>query len=363
MDDLLPPNPPQTPPAPVGAYPSGPPPASPPYATPVSPPPQHASFPPAAPPPYLPPGGAAAGAPPMPPIIPPVGPPAGPPASPADATGPSRTGRKAAVVGMTVVASLVAGAAGGWIAGRESAGSSNTAASGATVPSTRTVSAELSGNDLDVAAILAKVGPSVVAVNTQVTQRRGPYIAQGQGAGTGVVLTADGQILTNAHVIDGATAITVSVEGSDQQLPATLVAKDTANDLALLQVTGVSDLTPATLGDSDATIVGDDVVAVGNALALEGGMSVTRGIVSALHRSIEAGSESGSESLSGLIQTDAAISSGNSGGPLVNSKGEVIGINTAVAGSGNGTTASNIGFAIPIDTAKTIVERLRTSGG
>jgi putative serine protease PepD len=264
---------------------------------------------------------------------------------------------------MTVVASLVAGAAGGWIAGRESAGSSNTAASGATVPSTRTVSAELSGNDLDVAAILAKVGPSVVAVNTQVTQRRGPYIAQGQGAGTGVVLTADGQILTNAHVIDGATAITVSVEGSDQQLPATLVAKDTANDLALLQVTGVSDLTPATLGDSDATIVGDDVVAVGNALALEGGMSVTRGIVSALHRSIEAGSESGSESLSGLIQTDAAISSGNSGGPLVNSKGEVIGINTAVAGSGNGTTASNIGFAIPIDTAKTIVERLRTSGG
>ena len=125
----------------------------------------------------------------------------------------------------------------------------------------------------------------------------------------------------------------------------------------------MSDLTPATLGDSDATIVGDDVVAVGNALALEGGMSVTRGIVSALHRSIEAGSESGSESLSGLIQTDAAISSGNSGGPLVNSKGEVIGINTAVAGSSNGTTASNIGFAIPIDTAKTIVERLRTSGG
>ena len=158
---------------------------------------------------------------------------------------------------MTVVASLVAGAAGGWFAGRESADSSNTTASGATVPSTRTVSAELSGDDLDVAAILAKVGPSVVAVNTQVTQRRGPYIAQGQGAGTGVVLTADGQILTNAHVIDGATAITVSVEGSDQQLPATLVARDTANDLALLQVTGVSDLTPATLEQLALEFTGD----------------------------------------------------------------------------------------------------------
>jgi putative serine protease PepD len=220
----------------------------------------------------------------------------------------------------------------------------------------------VAGDDLDVAGILAKVGPSVVAINTEVTQQRGPFVQRGQGAGTGVILTADGEILTNAHVIDGATSITVTVNGSDQALPATLIAKDTTNDLALLRVTDASGLTPATLGSSSDTIVGDDAVAVGNALALEGGMSVTRGIVSALHRSIEAGTESSSESLSGLIQTDAAISSGNSGGPLVNSKGEVIGINTAVAGSSGTTTASNIGFAIPIDTAKQIVEQLRTSG-
>lgn len=305
--------------------------------------------PPSSPPPYLPPAGA----------TPPPGP-TGPPTGPTAAAGPSpRAGRKVAAVGATVIASLLAGAAGGWVAGREATPA--TTAAGNAVASTRTVSAEIDGADLDVAGILDRVGPSVVAINTEVTQRRGPYVARGQGAGTGVILTADGEILTNAHVVEGASSITVTVDGSETALPATLVAADAGNDLALLRVTGATDLTPATLGSSADTIVGDDVVAVGNALALEGGMSVTRGIVSALHRSIEAGSDSGSESLSGLIQTDAAISSGNSGGPLVNSKGEVIGINTAVAGSSGSTTASNIGFAIPIDTARQIVEQLRSA--
>jgi len=322
MDDLLPPSPPQFPPPapPFGGYPSLPNsqfPTNPPAASPL---PTSPSHPPAA--------GATPG-----------------------------SGRKVLAVGLTVVA----GAAGGWFAGHES--SSTTASTGTALSSGRTVSAQIAGDELDVAAILAKVGPSVVAIDTEITQRRGPYTARGRGAGTGVVLTADGEILTNAHVVDGATTITVTVNGTDQALPATLVAADTRNDLALLKVQGVSDLTPATLGSSDATVVGDDVVAVGNALALEGGMSVTRGIVSALHRSIEAGSESGSESLSGLIQTDAAISSGNSGGPLVNAHGEVIGINTAVAGSSDTTTASNIGFAIPIDTAKQIVDQLRAGNG
>lgn len=342
MDDILPPSPPQAPPPPAAGYP-----VAPPYGAFVAP--EHgAATPPASPPPYLPPGGAtvAGGA-----------HPGRADASPADA---NRTGRKVALVGATIVASLLAGAAGGWFAGQGSVGS---AASTTTLAGGRTVSAELDGGDLDVAGILAKVGPSVVAVNTQVTQRRGPYVAQGQGAGTGVILTADGEVLTNAHVVEGATSITVTVNGSDQELPATLISSDSGNDLALLRVTGVDDLTPATLGSSADTIVGDDVVAVGNALALEGGMSVTRGIVSALHRSIEAGNGADSESLSGLIQTDAAISSGNSGGPLVNSRGEVIGINTAVAGSSETITASNIGFAIPIDTAAEIAARLRNAAG
>lgn len=286
--------------------------------------------------------------------MPPASPPMSPPAGPSSGRRPMRT---AAVVGATVVASLVAGATGGWYAGH----SSTSDATGASTAATgRTISAEIEDADLDVAGILAKVGPSVVAINTEVTERRGPFVARGQGAGTGVVLTADGEVLTNAHVVNGATSVSVTIDGSDEALPATVVAVDSSNDLALLKVQDVDDLTPATLGSSADTGVGDDVVAVGNALALEGGMSVTRGIVSALHRSIEAGTESGSESLDGLIQTDAAISSGNSGGPLVNSKGEVIGINTAVAGSSGTTTASNIGFAIPIDTAAEIVEQLRS---
>lgn len=275
------------------------------------------------------------------------GPPA--PAHPA-APGPRRPRARWALAG-TVAASLILGAAGGWVAGHEASdGGASTA------PVT------LSGSRLDVHGILARMGPSVVAISTEVTQRQGPFLARGQSAGTGVILTADGQVLTNAHVVAGATSITVTVNGSDEALPARLVAADTVNDLALLQVTEPVQLSAATLGSSTATSVGDDVVAVGNALALEGGLSVTRGIVSALDRSIEAGTGRTAESLDGLIQTDAAISSGNSGGPLVNARGEVIGINTAVAGSGNGTTASNIGFAIPIDTARQVVEQLRQAG-
>ncbi|MBX7069414.1 MAG: trypsin-like peptidase domain-containing protein [Microthrixaceae bacterium] len=315
--------------------------------------------PPTAPPTAVPTATFAAGG--FPPPIQPQPAPVAPPPSPPTAVASTGRGRarSAVVIGTTVVASLVAGVAGGWLAGHESSDTGTTG--GTTIATGRTVSATIGGEALDVAGILQKVGPSTVAINTSVTQRRGPYVAQGQGAGTGVVLTADGQILTNAHVVSGATRITVSVDGTDQELPATLVAADSANDLALLQVQGVTDLTPAVLGSSAAAAVGDDVVAVGNALALEGGMSVTRGIVSALNRSIEAGGNGTSETLSGLIQTDAAISSGNSGGPLVNSNGEVIGINTAVAGSSGSTTASNIGFAIPIDEASRIVERLRSS--
>ena len=135
-----------------------------------------------------------------------------------------------------------------------------------------------------------------------------------------------------------------------------MVGVDTANDIALLKVTDRHGLVAAPIGDSSTLDVGDDVVAIGNALALEGGPTVTRGIVSALGRSIE--DETGT--LSGLIQTDAAISSGNSGGPLVNASGQVIGLNTAVATSSQNVSAENIGFAIPINQALQIVANLRT---
>jgi putative serine protease PepD len=209
----------------------------------------------------------------------------------------------------------------------------------------------------DVQSILNKVGPAVAYVRTQAF-RSGRFFAQ-SGAGTGIVLTKDGELLTNAHVVAGATSIKVTLGNDTQSHDATVIGADTNRDLALVKINGVSNLTTAELGNSGDLKVGDDVVAIGNALNLQGGMTVTEGIVSALNRSIDAGGEAGSdsESLDGLIQTDAAINPGNSGGPLVNSSGQVIGINTATSGD-----AQNIGFAIAIDNAKPVIDQLRKGG-
>ncbi|MBV8161124.1 MAG: trypsin-like peptidase domain-containing protein, partial [Acidimicrobiia bacterium] len=180
------------------------------------------------------------------------------------------------------------------------------------------------------------------------------------GAGTGIVLTPDGQLLTNAHVVAGATSIKVTIANDTQAHDATVMGVDTTHDLALVKISGVSNLPVAELGNSSDLKVGDSVIAIGNALNLQGGMTVTEGIVSALNRSIDAGSAGGggNESLSGLIQTDAAINPGNSGGPLVNAAGQVVGINTATSGD-----AQNIGFAIAIDNAKPVIDQLRAGGG
>ncbi len=215
-------------------------------------------------------------------------------------------------------------------------------------------SVELDGQALDVAAVLDRVEASVVSIETSVRSRRGPYVTEGQGAGTGIVLNDDGDILTNAHVVEGASTIMVTVPGDSSPRVATLVARDVSADVAVLHLEDATGLVAAALAEAGSTVVGDDVVAIGNALALEGGLTVTKGIVSALDRSI--GTTSGT--LTGLIQTDAAISSGNSGGPLVNAAGEVVGMNTAVAASSSGVEAANIGFAIAIDRAVTIAERL-----
>jgi serine protease Do len=155
--------------------------------------------------------------------------------------------------------------------------------------------------------------------------------------------------VTNNHVVAGAQTIEV-VFADDRKMPARVLGRDPTTDLAVLKV-DASDLPVATLGDSGALKVGDDVIAIGNALALEGGPTVTRGIVSAEDRTITA--ENGIR-LEHVIQTDTAINPGNSGGPLVNSAGEVVGINTAVAGD-----AQNIGFSIAVNAAKPIIEELR----
>jgi serine protease Do len=237
----------------------------------------------------------------------------------------------------------VAGGAG--FVGGQLGDASATPTTDAQVVQAATVS--LDSASIDVAAVLDAVEASVVSIDTVIQYSQGPFQGEGEGAGTGVVFDATaGYILTNAHVVEGATSITVTV-GDGTARTATLVASDTDRDIAVLQVSDTSALVAAPMGDSAAAAVGDPVVAIGNALALEGGMTVTQGIVSALDRSID--TETGS--LSGLIQTDAAISSGNSGGALVNAAGQVIGINTAVAASYDGVNVSNIGFAIAIDDA------------
>lgn len=203
-----------------------------------------------------------------------------------------------------------------------------------------------------VAAVVEAVRPSVVGV---FTQSKGPgtflQTVPRQGAGSGVVLDGAGHILTNAHVVAGATEIDVVFsEGSRKS--ATVVGSDETTDIAVLKV-AEDGLTPAPLGDSGTLHVGDRVIAVGNALALPGGPTVTEGIVSALDRSIE----TDTSVYEHLIQTDAAINPGNSGGPLLDEQGRLVGINTAVI-----SDAQNIGFAIAITPAKSIIEQLINNG-
>ncbi len=258
-----------------------------------------------------------------------------------------------ALAALTVGASVIGGAAAGYLAASADDDTS-AAATTATALATSATTA-----DLDVAAVIDLVDQSVVSVSTTVETvlrtPRGDVVQQGEGAGTGVVIDAvNGLVLTNAHVVDGATSVEVTLDADTTPRAATLIASDAASDVAVLRVDDTTGLVAAETASADTVDVGDSVIAVGNALALEGSMTVTSGIVSAMDRSIA--TDSGT--LTELIQTDAAISSGNSGGPLVNADGQVIGINTAVASSGGTIQASNIGFAISIDHALGIVDQL-----
>jgi len=278
----------------------------------------------------------------------PAGPPSPPPAPPTSPAPPPRpSGVAPRWLAVAVAASLLGGGAAGAVAGR-------VADRGGSHATTATISSGGNGSVVtqtgDVQSILAKVQPGVVYIHTQAS-RAGRFFPT-EGAGTGVILSADGEVLTNAHVVAGATSIKVNVGNETAARDATLVAADSANDIALVRITGASGLPTVTLGSSADLKVGDDVVAIGNALDLKGGFTVTKGIVSALNRSIDSGDGG---QLTGLIQTDAAINPGNSGGPLVNAGGQVVGINTAVSGQ-----AQNIGFAIAIDGIKTKLDKLRS---
>ncbi|MBM0206711.1 trypsin-like peptidase domain-containing protein [Micromonospora sp. STR1s_5] len=221
---------------------------------------------------------------------------------------------------------------------------------------TRTYSAAPVINGADLPKIAASVQDSVVSITTD------------SGEGSGVVLSADGYVLTNNHVVASAAGDAVRVVFADgKTADAKIIGTDPKTDLAVVKANGVSDLKPAKFGDSDAMQVGDQVLALGSPLGLQG--SVTSGILSARDRTIRAGEGQPQDptqqqsqpvsSISGLLQTDAPINPGNSGGALVNTRGEVIGVNTAIATSGQSTGNIGVGFAIPSNKAKDVAGKLQ----
>ena len=259
---------------------------------------------------------------------------------------------------VAVVAALIGGGVGAGVTAaiNNDNGSSVTVNEGSAAPG----AAVLSGN-VSIPELVQKVLPAVVSIDVT-TSSEGDE-------GTGMILSSTGEVITNNHVIalaESGGTITVTRSGTTKKQSATLIGADPTNDMALLQIKGASGLPTVTLGDSNKAGVGDAVVAIGNALGLQAGTpTVTQGIVSALGRTVTAGDEgsSATETLSNMIQTDAAINPGNSGGPLIDTAGQVIGMNTAVAGStGDGTDAQNIGFAIPSAKIESLLPELQKGG-
>lgn len=204
-------------------------------------------------------------------------------------------------------------------------------------------------NEEVIANIADTVSPSVVSIVTNVaTQGIFGTVQEGQAAGTGIIISKDGYIITNKHVVKGASHVQVFLSNGTAYDNVTTVGLDPLNDIAYLKIEDVDNLTPAKIGDSSTVRVGQEVVAIGNSLG-QYQNTVTSGVISGKGRPVQAGDEMGSstETLTDLLQTDAAINPGNSGGPLLNRSGQVIGINTAVA-----QNAQGIGFAIPINATK-----------
>ena len=269
-----------------------------------------------------------------------------------NSSGPRR-GR--AIFGLAVFAAvfgLIGGILGAYVEREASLRDANSAATVTQVTSAPVVVASDGTNKADslILLVATRLANSVVTVISTL----GETDADGRSVGTGVVVTSDGEILTNAHVIEGATSVVVRFAGETEPRVAKILATDVGNDLALIKVEATG-LIAATFAKPGSVKIGDAVIAIGYALALDGGPTVTSGIVSAMKRTIE--TESGA--LNSLIQTDAAISSGNSGGPLVNLKGEVVGINTAVARGDSESAATNIGFSISVDEVLIVIEQLR----
>jgi S1-C subfamily serine protease len=272
---------------------------------------------------------------------------------------------------IAVVAALIGGAVGAGVAEAVGTGGNSTGSPAIKVGSASPGPALAGGASIP--TIVKEILPEVVSIDAKGPNSSGAGLFGSVGGGTfedegtGMIIATDGEVVTNNHVISGATTITVTLYGQTKALPATLVGADPSSDVALLKIDSPpSNLQAITFGNSEQLQVGDAVIAVGNALGLSAGTpTVTSGIVSATGRTVEAGDSSGTttETLTNVIQTDAAINSGNSGGALVDSAGQVIGMNTAVASSSEGNApAQNIGFAIPATTIQGLLGQLRQGG-
>jgi putative serine protease PepD len=234
-------------------------------------------------------------------------------------------------------------------------------------PTTRTqpVATTQAGATKTAGQVYAQAKDSVAYITAEVTETSGgPFggTQRGEATGSGFVVSRDGYVVTNAHVIEGATSVKVKI-GDGPSKTARIVGRDESTDIALLKVDPAGQtLTPLTFGDSDAVRVGDPTYAIGNPFGLS--RTLTTGVVSALQRQISAPN---GFSIDDVIQTDAALNPGNSGGPLFNARGEVIGVNSQIestSGGQAGGEAGNvgIGFAVPSNTVRSVVEQLRTTG-
>ena len=288
------------------------------------------------------------------------------PVQPQDAQPPKKkkkfNGKRVARSAVALVLAAAMGFAGGFV-GAKFGGSGKVviqqvAPSSTSSSDSGSASAVNTASGMTTAQVSEMVSPSVVVITTeQVVYSQWSWYGQNQvesGAGSGVVISSDGYILTCAHVVSGASNITVTI--GDTDYPATVVGEDDTSDVAVLKI-DATDLTPATVGNSDSLAVGESVLAVGNPLGELGG-TVTSGIVSALNRSVTIQGTSSTNTMS-LIQMDASVSPGNSGGGLFNMNGELIGLVNAKSSSSD---AEGLGFAIPINDAIKVAQELLENG-
>jgi S1-C subfamily serine protease len=270
------------------------------------------------------------------------------------------------ILPIAVVSAVIgAGAAVGVVAGLDLGSAKTTTTLVQQAPFGATSNANDGDTGLTAGDIYKRDAPGVVFVRSQIVQRTQspfdfglPQEQQGEATGSGFVIDQAGTILTNAHVVNGATKVTVQFQNKES-VDAKVLGKDESTDLALLKVDATDlKLTPLTLGSSKGVQVGDPAIAIGNPFGLE--RTLTTGVISAVQRTIQAPNNF---QIDDVLQTDAPINPGNSGGPLIDATGKVIGINSQIATGGSaGQGSVGIGFAVPIDTAKQIIPDLKQSG-